>query len=608
MKNFVFYEVIMKKNLLDLTKTIEKLMVICIILLTAVVPTIVHLKQIPLSEPLYSFWNGEIYNTDFFSYYKSLFIIIIGALSSITLLVAVLNKTIAFKKMYIYIPTIIYLLTIILSTILSKNKSVAIFGFPDRYEGMLVLVVYLLLFFLAVSITSNEKNIKHILTCLLVSASLIAFVGFFQYFGYNIFESAVGKWLILFPEHYSLATSAKLSFGSDTEFKNAIYSTLFNSNSAGSYMAMLFPLSFVLFIQANNAHKKVLLGGLSSLLFINLIGCHSRGAYIGAVISVLLMFFFMRRHLLLNLKPLIVVASCCILFFVSMNVVSHGDLGGRLVSVIKGSEPGSLSQKVDKINNFKINNETLTLFNSSTHFNILLKDGQLFIYDENQKEIILNIIEQGKSFSLKDNRFSDYLFKINGNLLKIKCGNSHINFKTLGNTFKLANSKGVAVDIVPVEKFGFEGIERAGSSRGYIWSRTLPMLKNTILIGFGPDTFAMNFPQLDYMGKLNHMRDAYILIDKPHNIYLQIAANTGVISLLAFLVILGAYTYSSIRLYYRRNIDNYLEYSGCGIFCAVIGYLISMFFTDSTVSVAPVFWALLGIGFSINYALSKLRY
>jgi len=38
--------------------------------------------------------------------------------------------------------------------------------------------------------------------------------------------------------------------------------------------------------------------------------------------------------------------------------------------------------------------------------------------------------------------------------------------------------------------------------RGYIWSRSLPLLRNTILVGYGPDTFAMNFPQHDIAGKV----------------------------------------------------------------------------------------------------------
>lgn len=32
-----------------------------------------------------------------------------------------------------------------------------------------------------------------------------------------------------------------------------------------------------------------------------------------------------------------------------------------------------------------------------------------------------------------------------------------------------------------------------GSMRGYIWSRSLPLLKNTKVVGYGPDTFLMTF-------------------------------------------------------------------------------------------------------------------
>ena len=49
----------------------------------------------------------------------------------------------------------------------------------------------------------------------------------------------------------------------------------------------------------------------------------------------------------------------------------------------------------------------------------------------------------------------------------------------------------------------FTSHESFASSRGYIWSRTIPLLKETLFIGTGADTFVIAFPQDDYIGKIN---------------------------------------------------------------------------------------------------------
>jgi len=129
-------------------------------------------------------------------------------------------------------------------------------------------------------------------------------------------------------------------------------------------------------------------------------------------------------------------------------------------------------------------------------------------------------------------------------------------------------------------------------------------LKNTVLAGFGPDNFPMHFPQYDYLNKLRFYETGGIYVDKPHNMYLQIAVNTGIISLLAVLAIFIMYFVSSIRLYIKEKFESFLPVAGLACFAAFCGYAVTGFFNDSVVSVAPVFWTLLGLGIGINVKLS----
>ncbi len=153
--------------------------------------------------------------------------------------------------------------------------------------------------------------------------------------------------------------------------------------------------------------------------------------------------------------------------------------------------------------------------------------------------------------------------------------------------------------------WGFEGKEKLGSARGYIWSRTFPMLKGSMFIGQGPDTYALEFPQYDYMAKWWAYDTPNMIVDKPHNLYLQIWFGQGGIALLAFLGLVIVYLIDCIKLYaFKDRYDNH-SVVGMSTMLGVVGYLGAGLFNDSVVSVAPIFWIVLGAGIAVNYIINK---
>ncbi len=187
------------------------------------------------------------------------------------------------------------------------------------------------------------------------------------------------------------------------------------------------------------------------------------------------------------------------------------------------------------------------------------------------------------------------------NLFKIDRGGVafFLAYTTAG--FRILNQRGYTSELRDVESWGFKGYEGFGSGRGYIWSRSLPMLRKTLLLGHGPDTFLAHYPNNDYLGKLRHVtKGIQLIVDKPHNLYIQIAISTGVISLLAVLALFGVYCHESLRLYLQSPVDSGCEVAGVAIFLAICAYLVTAFFNDSIITVAPVFWSLLGLGIATN--------
>ena len=167
----------------------------------------------------------------------------------------------------------------------------------------------------------------------------------------------------------------------------------------------------------------------------------------------------------------------------------------------------------------------------------------------------------------------------------------------------LNSKKDIDIDFPPT--VGFKGKEQLGSARGYIWSRSLPMLKDNLILGSGPDTFVFRFPQNDLIGLYYTYGSPNTIVDKPHNLYLEIALSDGIIALLAFLAVMAIYIIDSMKLYALKKDFTKSQKLGAATCLGVIGYLFAGIFNDSVVSVAPVFWIVLGVGVAINYMNRK---
>jgi hypothetical protein len=215
-------------------------------------------------------------------------------------------------------------------------------------------------------------------------------------------------------------------------------------------------------------------------------------------------------------------------------------------------------------------------------------------WDQHELRFVTDNPDSGR-FRIADERFPDLVCavgRINGvpSMVVNNLGYA-LHFLLDGEAIRVALRTGQPVQAGPVDVIGFAGRESLGSARGFIWSRSLPLLRNTLFVGFGPDTFAMAFPQQDFSGKFRAYGSTDVLVDKPHSFYLQTAINTGVLSLLSLVVLFGWSIVAAIRSGPRPD-DGF----GLAVLVGVVGYLVAACFNDSVVSVAPVFWVLLGAG------------
>jgi hypothetical protein len=186
------------------------------------------------------------------------------------------------------------------------------------------------------------------------------------------------------------------------------------------------------------------------------------------------------------------------------------------------------------------------------------------------------------------------------NIIAVSRGKDSLFIGKTKEGFKMLDPHFRPVNLKPVEVWGFEGMEKFAASRGYIWGRTLPLLKNAIFVGYGPDTFPGHFPNYDLVGKLKYGFTIFKNIEKPHNMYLQLFFNFGLLALLAFFSLILLYCMNSIKKIGTASDESFEFVMAVGILAGIIGYLAAGVFNDSVVTVAPVFWTLLGMGIAIN--------
>ena len=211
-------------------------------------------------------------------------------------------------------------------------------------------------------------------------------------------------------------------------------------------------------------------------------------------------------------------------------------------------------------------------------------------------------IEEQDFYIVNDWRLADIIVSYSEDTITLYKGGAFFYIKEEGGQLHFLDYDGSLVPVgFTAEHWKFEGKEKLGSSRGYIWSRSIPLLKDTLLIGHGPDTYAGYFPQNDFMAKYKYLDNPKIVVDKPHNMYLQAGINTGVLSLLILLAMFIGYFIWSLRLYIKSDFKDINSIIGAAVAVGILGYLVTGLFNDSIVGVASVFWCLLGIGISCNW-------
>lgn len=593
-----------------------------VMILLSVVPLVTRLK---ITKPIMDVTRTYKLQmaVDFFSYYKAVFIMIIAVAMVIIVFFTLYKDDITrYKRNGLYISAAgVFLLFTVLSTLFSSYKQEALWGVPGRSEGMFIILCYMMMMFYTLYIFKDIKQYKYVIMALAILVMVMTFLGIFEYMGKNILlNTEWGKDLLIPKEYAQYRNSLSVSYD-----KGKVYGTMFHYNYMGSFAALMVPLFGTLTFWIKGKREKVFCGVLTIASLFLLFGSTSRGGLIGVGIAALLGSIIFSKMIIKRWRVIILISIAFLGIAIIFNILSKGTIFDRIPSLLKDTVIGFAPK--DKgfdyldylpIRDIKMQDgktilvtqmDTLTLVKEET-VNFYDQDGRAISYQETVENAGV-----GSMIILQDPRFAGIGFKkiINANnqwsgmILNINGLDTFVlKIDAIEGIYLIDSFTQEKIQIDHPATFGFKGKERLGSARGYIWSRSIPMLKDTWFIGHGPDTYAFEFPQHDYLGKYYAYNTPNMIVDKPHNLYLQIGINQGVIALVAFLFLVLGYILNSMKLYKLKVDYQDREVLGIAMMLSIIGYLGAGLFNDSVVSVAPIFWILLGTGIAINYLNKQL--
>lgn len=483
-----------------------------------------------------------------------------------------------------FLPLVVYAFFIILSTLCAENKELALHGMPGQFETIWILLAYLVICIFSYWYTTTVDNKKLLVYAFTGSTFLIGIVSLLQFIGFD-------PYIALFSGHNA------------TVAVSGVYGTFYNPNYAGSYIVLILP---VLAASAIVLRKKkplfIICTGSLLLLLLALYGTKTSGGILVLLLcTAFALLFLIFRKLHFSVKSFLIMVSIFITVLattVFLWLYKAGNTDRYISDALETIYTNDDCIEIHRGNNIL----SISVQYTDTTFSLICTD-------ENGKNIIP--VSDGTSFTFDDERFMYFsitpmiLSELNDRVCFMftyhdyywyftndTSDGAYYYITTNGSLWRTAPGK-TDTDLL------FKRIPNFLSGRGYIWSRSIPLLKETLVIGYGPDNFAEHFPNGDFA-------DAFYggfyntFISKPHNMYLQIALQTGLPSLIAFLAFYLLYFIQSVRIYLTADFQKGIAAVGFGILLGTIGYMTIGLINDSTLTVAPFFWLMLGIGFAIN--------
>lgn len=165
-------------------------------------------------------------------------------------------------------PVLALLLWTGITTLTSSNIRISLLGQYDDYEGLYLAIAFAIVFYVTYLSFRLGDLLKVVTVFFLLGGGLEIVYGALQLHD-RMFGGTPWDWV-----HWDLTT-----------FSGTVWGTFGNPNHLAGYLAMMLPLGVVLYVCEKILWRRVLLGVIVVLAFIELMATASRGGFFAAVIA-----------------------------------------------------------------------------------------------------------------------------------------------------------------------------------------------------------------------------------------------------------------------------------------------------------------------------------
>ncbi len=522
------------KNIEKLRKSIWIILMITIFL----VPLIVTLKIVPIPTSLQMMYNGKSYS-DVFTYGK---VQILHAGTIIAVLLTMIYQFYTFKKSdwkqnkVSIILLGAFALSILSSFVLSEHKELAWNGMIDRYEGTLTWLCYVGLTYITMVVIKTRKEINGLIGAFVLSATVVSIIGVLQMFGLDFFKTDLGMLVLLGRRYEELFMKVNFNFP-----VGRVYTTLYNPNYVGSFVALSFPLSIYLMTVLKKIWIRIGLIVTVILQLVMLIGSKSAGGFVAVAMSILFMIIYVLIKYRTNIK---VYVGATLIFIIGIILLTQLSIFEPYINKIANSFNINEDSKVTtEFASVEYNHPEITYYlQNGEHITIAPIENGLDVESEGEGEVIQDDKNERITYKIiSDEYIKQVIYYYKTGLIRVhvkhieteKTSESRLNYYYTGQfSFGMLPLDEENYDAESIGWFINEGFM---SGRGYIWNRTIPMILDNPIFGYGADTFTKNYPQGDLIYKRQIFGNHTMIVDKPHNLFINIAINFGFVGLFLFL-------------------------------------------------------------------------
>lgn len=563
--------------------------------------------------------EGNATQVDVFLKIKAIVFLVVAVFTLLIMLIWFFNGK---RKMFKRLNSVpfyligVAVLFVLLSGIFASNKPLLLLGGFENFESIFVTLSYFIVMIYAFILFSQSdsvyRDMQFVYRASLPGFLIISVIGLFQVFGLDLFKTEFGKFLFASSEYRQPGATINVGTGE--------YTTLHNIDYVSTFFAMWAMIFLIMFTMGKNPKEKIVRAALLVLTLFDMFGAGSDGGRLGFIGGIVVLAILV---CIKDCKKLAVIGGILVVGIIAVFAVPQ--LRNYVVSGIGTSD--SSSETTYRISH-------ITPKDDGVYFDLDGKEYSVaYSFDGNNLKVDLKNADGSPingTYHAQANKTPQYYeysqsdvansgLKISEYKAKTSQDGKIIHGIMLGEkdqkgTFIVSNQvdgKSGYYFLSPYGRFvqddgsDIENAnvfpERLFTGRGEIWNKTLPLLKNSLLIGCGSGLFITVFPQNDYIHKMFTNTNYDV---KPHNLYAQYWVEEGLpflLCVLAFFVIFYVMIIKGLVVKEGGITNEGNRRIAIACAAAVTVFLVAGIPGDSMIIHSPTFWTFLGIGMAAGW-------